>query len=492
MSSVLAFDLGASSGRAMIGHLANGRIDISELHRFPNEPVWAGGALYWDILRLLHELKTGIWRAKAEGFVLDSLGIDSWGVDFGLMDDSGELLGNPRHYRDAASSEVMERVVGRLSAEKIFGSTGIQLMPFNTLYQLAALAEKQSPLLREGRHFLMIPSLLRYYLTGQKVNEFTLATTSQLFNPFTGEWDDELLAGISVPREWFQPVVKPGIEVGRLSDSLCDELGVAATPVIAVAEHDTGSAVAAVPAEQPGFAYLSCGTWSLIGTEVEQPVITERSRELNFTNEGGVYDTYRLLKNIMGLWILQECRREWERQGNLFSFAELVEHADEASPFAIFIDVDHGLFLQPGDMPARLCQYCRNTGQAEPSSIGSTVRAVMEGLAFKYRYVLEQTEELAGISFPGLHMVGGGIQNSLLCQWTSNALGKPVWAGPVEGSAIGNMLVQWIARGQIEDIWQARAIVKASFPNVAYEPNNHDDWAEAYQRYLAVTGLSAS
>ncbi|MHA7962587.1 rhamnulokinase [Paenibacillus sp. CAU 1782] len=492
MSSVLAFDLGASSGRAMIGHLENGRIEISELHRFSNDPVRAGSGLYWDILRLLHELQTGLWKAKAEGHVLDSLGIDSWGVDFGLIDGNGELLGNPRHYRDAGGNDVMERVVERLTVEKVFGNTGIQLMPINTLYQLASLEEKRSPLLREGKHFLMIPALLRYYLTGQKANEFTLATTSQAFNPFTGDWDDELLAAVGSPRNLFAPVVQPGTEVGQIRESLCEELGIEPTPVIAVAEHDTGSAVAAVPAEGPGFAYLSCGTWSLIGTEVDAPVITDRSRELNFTNEGGVYGTYRLLKNIMGLWILQECRREWERQGKSFSFPELVALAGEATPFAVFLDVDDDLFLQPGDMPARIGEYCRKTGQAEPSSLGATVRAVLEGLAFKYRYALEQTEELAGTTFQGLNMVGGGIQNTLLCQWTSDALGKPVWAGPVEGSAIGNMLVQWIARGQIEDIWQARSIVKASFPIVTYEPKGHGDWAEAYHRYLVATGLSAS
>lgn len=490
MSRVLAFDLGASSGRAMLGRLEGGAISLEELHRFPNDPVQAGGRLYWDILRLLHEIKQGLLKAKAKGYRPESLGIDTWGVDFGLLGESGELLGNPYHYRDAGVNSAMERVLNEQSAEKVFDSTGIQLMSINTLYQLASIAGSSSPLLRESKHFLMIPALLRFYLTGVMANEFTLATTTQAFNPRQGDWDDELLNAVGAPRSLFDEVVQPGTEVGRLSSEICEELGVEPTPVIAVAEHDTGSAVAAVPAERPGFAYLSCGTWSLIGTEVEEPVITERSRQLNFTNEGGVYGTYRLLKNIMGLWILQESRREWERQGTDYSFPELVTLAGEAAPFACFLDVDDDLFLQPGDMPARIADYCRKSGQTPPTTPGAVVRAIMEGLAFKYRYALGQTEELAGKTFDGLHMVGGGIQNALLCQWTASAIGKPVWAGPIEGSAIGNMLVQWIARGQIRDIWEARSIVRKSFPIKRYEPEDRAEWAEAYGRYLFATGLA--
>lgn len=489
MTHVLAFDLGASSGRAMLGRLVDGKIEIEELHRFSNDPVQAGGRLHWDILRLLHELKQGLLKAKHRGITVSSIGIDTWGVDFGLLDRNGELLGNPIHYRDPHTNGKMDSVFAKVPAEEVFARTGIQFMSINTLYQLASLKDAGSILLQEGRDFLMIPALLRYYLTGEKHNEFSLATTSQIFNPLTGVWDGRLLEAIGVDPAIFGPVVQPGTNVGRLSDALCEELGIESAPVIAVAEHDTGSAVAAVPAKEQSFAYLSCGTWSLIGTEIGAPVLTERARELNFTNEGGVYGTYRLLKNIMGLWILQECRRAWEREGNSYTFPELVQLAAEAAPFASFIDVDDELFLQPGDMAAQIRAYCARTGQQAPEGPGGYVRTILEGLAFKYRHALELTEELADAKFGGLHMVGGGIQNTLLCQWTANAIGKQVWAGPIEGSAIGNMLVQWITNGELKDIWDARRAVSESFPVTIYEPSEQELWNSAYETFKAKTGL---
>lgn len=489
---VLAFDLGASSGRAMLGRLEDGKIVIEELHRFPNDPVQAGDRLHWDILRLLHELKQSLLKAKHRGIKLSSIAIDTWGVDFGLLGGpNNELLGNPIHYRDSQTDGVMERLIGELSAEEIFGRSGIQFLTFNTIYQFAAMTKAGSPLLREAKHFLMIPALLRYFLTGEMHNEFSLATTTQLYNPLTGDWDDKLLAAVGADRSLFGPVVQPGTPVGRLSDAVCAELGIESVPVIAVAEHDTGSAVAAVPARDRSFAYLSCGTWSLIGTEVTEPIVDDRAQKLNFTNEGGVYGTYRLLKNIMGLWILQECRREWERAGISYSFPELVKLASEAEPFACFIDSDDELFLPPGDMPGRIREYCARTGQKAPEGEGAYVRAILESLALKYRYALEQTESLSGVQYAGLHMVGGGIQNTLLCEWTANAIGKPVWAGPTEGSAIGNMLVQWITGGEISDIWEARRVVSESFPVAVYEPKDRPQWDAAYAKFVATTGLSS-
>lgn len=490
MNYVLAFDLGASSGRAMLGRIVEGKIELEELHRFSNDPVQAGGRLYWDVLRLLHELKQGLLKAKHRGIELDSIGIDTWGVDFGLLDDQGELIGNPFHYRDPHTNGAMERLFAKIPAEEVFSRTGIQFMSLNTLFQLDSMKENGSPLLKESEHFLMIPALLRYYLTGEMHNEFSLATTTQMFNPITADWDTELLRTIGVDRRLFGPVVQPGTGVGKLSDAVCAELGIEPVPMIAVAEHDTGSAVAAVPATDRKFAYLSCGTWSLIGTEVDSPVLSDRARELNFTNEGGVYGTYRLLKNIMGLWTLQECRREWERAGKAYTFPELVKLASEAKPFAHFIDSDDELFLQPGDMPGQIQTYCVRTGQSAPDSPGAYVRAILEGLAFKYRYALEQTEELAGVTYEGLHMVGGGIQNTLLCQWTANAIGKKVWAGPTEGSAIGNMLVQWISSGAIKDIWVARQFVRDSFPIDVYQPADRELWESAFADFKAKTGLS--
>lgn len=488
--TILAFDLGASSGRALLGRLNNGKIEVEELHRFANDPVQVGDRLQWDILRLLHELKQGLLKVKHREIKLDSIAIDSWAVDFGLIGSHGELLGNPYHYRDHHTDGVMQEVVSELTATGIFEKTGIQFLPFNTIYQLAALKKADSPLLRDAKHFLMIPDLLRYFLTGEMYNEFSNATTTQLYNPVTGSWDEELIRAIGISPDLFGKVVQPGARVGSLRASLCEELSIESVPVYAAAEHDTGSAVAAVPALDRSFAYLSCGTWSLMGTEVDAPVINEQAQQLNFTNEGGVYGTYRLLKNIMGLWILQECRRSWERAGISYSFPELVKLADKAAPFAAFIDPDDPLFLHPGDMPARITEYCLRTGQTAPSDAGAIVRCILESLALKYRNVLELTEQLSGQSFSGLHMVGGGIQNTLLCKWTANAIGKPVWAGPVEGSAIGNMIVQWIASGQLADIWEARKVIRESFPVDVYEPDQKEAWEQAYVLFKDKTGIA--
>lgn len=474
----------------MLGRLNEGKIEVEELHRFSNDPVQVGDRLHWDILRLLHELKQGLLKAKHRGIKLDSIAIDSWAVDFGFIGSNGELLGNPYHYRDHHTDGVMEQVIEKLSASHIFGRTGIQFLPFNTINQLAALKQADSPLLRDAKHFLMIPDLLRYFLTGEMYNEFSNATTTQLYNPLSGGWDEELIRAIGISPDLFGQVAQPGERVGQLRSSVCEELNIDSVPVYAVAEHDTGSAVAAVPALERSFAYLSCGTWSLMGTEVEEPVINELAQQLNFTNEGGAYGTYRLLKNIMGLWILQECRRSWERGGISYTFPELVKLADEAKPFAAFIDPDDPLFLHPGDMPARISEYCVRTGQTAPEGAGPIVRCILESLALKYRYVLELTEQLSGQTFNGLHMVGGGIQNTLLCKWTANAIGKPVWAGPVEGSAIGNMVVQWIASGELADIWEARKVIRESFPVDAYEPEQHEEWDHAYRFFIDKTGIA--
>ncbi|KIL41621.1 carbohydrate kinase [Gordoniibacillus kamchatkensis] len=488
--TVLAYDLGASGGKALLGRLTDRGIEVEELHRFPNDPVQVGQRLHWDILRLYHEIKQGLLKAKLRGAVPESVAIDSWAVDFGLLGNNGELLGNPYHYRDRHTEGAMEKVLAAVPRERIFQRTGIQFLPFNTMYQLAALKEAGSPLLKEAARFLMIPDLLRYFLTGETMNEFSNATTTQLFNPTLGDWDGELLAALDIPPSWFGPVAEPGTPAGQLLPSVCAELGVGSIPVIAVAEHDTGSAVAAVPALERSFAYLSCGTWSLLGTEIERPVMNEEALRCNFTNEGGIGRTFRLLKNIMGLWILQELRREWEKEGQSRSFSELALLAAGAPPFRAWIDPDDALFLPAGDMLPRIRQYCLRTGQHAPEDAGEAVRCILESLALKYRYVLEMTERLAGRQFSGLHMVGGGIHNTLLCRWTASAIGKPVWAGPAEGSAVGNLAVQWIARGAFPDIWEARKAIRESFPVAVYEPEERDAWEEAYGKFIAVTGLA--
>ncbi|MFD0670191.1 rhamnulokinase family protein [Cohnella sp. GCM10027633] len=489
-NGIIAFDLGASSGRALLGRLNGGKIEVEELHRFPNDPVQVGDRLHWDILRLYHEIKQGLLKAKHRGITPDSIGIDSWAIDFGLIGANGELIANPYNYRDRHTEGAMESLFSRVPASVIFARTGIQFLPFNTIFQLYAMKEAHAPQLKDGAKLLMIPDLLRYFLTGEMHNEFTNATTTQLYNPIEDRWDPELLRLLDLPAAWFGAPLKPGDKAGAIRSSVREELGIPPIPVYAVAEHDTGSAVVAVPATERSFAYLSCGTWSLMGTEVDKPVINETAQKLNFTNEGGAYGTIRLLKNIMGLWIINESRREWERQGASYSFPELVRMADQAEPFQQFIEPDDESFLAPGDMPSRIADYCRKTGQQVPQSHGQTVRCILESLALKYRYVLELTERLSGNKFGGLHMVGGGIQNELLCRWTANAIGKPVWAGPAEGSAIGNLAVQWIAQGAFADIWEARRAIRDSFPVVTYEPNDADTWTEAYARFALVTKLA--
>jgi len=488
----LAFDLGASGGRALLGRLANGKIEVEELHRFPNDPVRVGDRLHWDILRLYHEMKQALLKAKHRGIRPRSLGIDSWGVDFGLIGADGGLLGNPFHYRDERNEPAMARVLADIPAEEIFRRTGIQFLPFNTIFQLAALKQADSPLLREASRMLLIPELLRYFLTGEMAHEFTNATTTQLFNPSLGGWDFELIRRLGLPEKLFGEVLQPGSPAGTVRPSVCGELGIDPVPVVAVAEHDTGSAVAAIPSASRTFAYLICGTWSLMGTEADRPVINETALRFNFTNEGGVAGTYRLLKNIMGLWILQECRREWERRGASHSYEELVGLAGKAPAFACFIDPDDGMFLPPGDMPDRIRRYALRTGQRPPEDAGAFVRCILESLALKYRYVLEMTERLSGKSFPGLHMVGGGIRNPLLCQWTANAIGRPVWAGPEEGSGIGNLAVQWITSGELADIQEARRVIAASFPVAVYEPADTSLWEDAYGRFCRITGLGTA
>jgi len=489
VSSVLAFDLGASSGRALIGTLADGKLTVQEVHRFANDPVRTGKHLHWDILRLYHEIKQGIIKARQQGLAFSSIAIDSWAVDFGLLDRHGELLGNPYHYRDHQTDGAMAEVFAQVPEQELFGRTGIQFLQFNTIFQLHAMRQRGSVALEQAERLLMIPDLLRYYLTGEQTSEFSNATTTQLYDPQQMDWDRELIARLGLRPELFAPVVMPGTVVGQLRAELAEELDVPVCPVIAVAEHDTGAAVAAVPAGDAPFAYLSCGTWSLMGTEVAAPVLTERARELNFTNEGGVGGTFRLLKNIMGLWIIQECRRIWVQEGQDIGFAELVELARAEQACVSLIDPDDDAFFNPAHMPSAVQAYCRRTGQPVPETPGAIIRCVTDSLALKYRYILGLTSELAGVSFGGLHMVGGGIQNRLLCQLTADAIGKPVWAGPIEGSAIGNILVQYMTLGKIATIGEARQIVRDSFPMEIYEPQDTAVWDEAYAEFVQLTGL---
>ncbi|MBC8080873.1 MAG: rhamnulokinase [Gorillibacterium sp.] len=487
-SAVLAFDLGASSGRAIVGELYTmedglSGLRMTEVHRFDNTPLQIGNHLHWDISRLLQEIKIGIRQAVLGGYDLGSFSIDTWGVDFGLLDGNGELLDNPYHYRDPHTDGVMEEVLAKLGKGVIFEQSGLQFMSFNTIYQLYAMQKAGSVLLQEAETLLMMPDLLMYLLTGVKASEFTNATTTQLFHPIKQEWNTDMMESLGIPTKLFLQPIKPGETIGTLLTSVCEELDVPPLLAVAVGSHDTASAVAAVPALTSPFAYLSCGTWSLLGTELAQPSLTPETLALEFTNEGGVNDTYRLLKNIMGLWLLQECKREWDSAGCVRSFAEWAALASKEPAFGSFIDPEDSRFLHPSGMPEKIRSFCRDTGQPVPKTEAQIVRCVMESLALKYRYVLERTEALADVHYSGLHMVGGGIQNEFLCQYTANAIARPVWAGPVEGSAIGNVLVQFMALGEFKSLEDARAAVHRSFPIKSYAPEDTSSWEMAYETF---------
>jgi rhamnulokinase len=383
----------------------------------------------------------------------------------------------------------MEDVMAQLGADTLYAKTGLQFLPFNTVYQLIALQRRGSPLLAQAKALLMIPDLLRYFLTGEMHGEYSNATTTQLLNATTGRWDEELLQALGLPAGILQQPLPSGTKAGQLTAAVCEELGVPPLPVVAVGEHDTASAVAAVPASQPEFAYLISGTWSLLGTELPAPLLSEEARAANFTNEGGVYGTTRFLKNIMGLWLIQECRREWDLEGRALSFARIVELAEAAEPLRSFVDPDDAAFLNPAHMPHEIQRYCRDSGQPVPQTEGEIARCIFESLAFKYRYVLELTERLTGRTFAGLHMVGGGIQNELLCRMTASACGREVWAGPVEASALGNVIVQYIALGHIADLKQGRDIIRRSFPLKTYLPEDGAVWGMAYGRFLQAVSL---
>ncbi len=485
----LAFDFGAESGRAMIGRFDGDKLTLAEVHRFPNVPVRLPNALHWNLLQLWQEIKQGIERAQQ---TLDaapaSIGLDTWGVDFGLLDRNGALIGNPVHYRDDRTDGMLAVAFERVPRAAIFQQTGIQFMQINTLYQLLALVEQQSPALEQAATFLTVPDLLNYWLTGRKVCEFTNATTTQLFNPTTEGWAIDLLDSMAIPSHIFPEIVKPGTTLGPLQKSIGDEVGLrAAVPVVAPACHDTGSAVAAVPAANQRFGWISSGTWSIVGAEVPNAVVNAETLAYNLTNEGGVNDSYRLSKNVAGLWLVQECRRSWARGGTEQSYAELTALATAAAPFLAIIDPDHDDFLKPSepgnDMPSRIVARCRATGQPVPESKGAIVRCALESLALKYRWVLEKLELILGHRLEPLHIVGGGTQNRLLCQLTADATGRPVVAGPVEATAIGNVIMQAVALGDLADLAEGRALIRRSFDVVTYEPSgDRAAWDEAYAR----------
>ena len=484
----LAFDLGAESGRAVIGRFDGQRLGLEEVHRFPNGPVRILDGLHWDVLRLFEEIQRGIaLGVRQAGRDLAGLGLDTWGVDFALLDRAGALLGNPYHYRDSRTDGMLEEAFRLVPKRDIFAATGVQFLKLNTLYQVLAMSVQRSPLLDAAETLLMIPDLFNYWLTGRKACEFTDATTTQFYDPARRDWSRALFERLSLPARILPEVVPPGTPLGPLLGPVADETGARDVTVIAPACHDTGSAVAAVPASGEDYAYISSGTWSLMGAEVREPILTDAALNHNFTNEGGVEGTFRFLKNIMGLWLVQECRRAWEREGDALSYDDLTRLASEAPAFGPVVDPDDDRFVGIGDMPGRIRAFCEETGQVPPAGRGAVVRCALEGLALKYRHVLERLEEILKRRLGAVHVVGGGSRNRLLCQLTADATGRPVIAGPAEATAIGNILIQALATGHLGALSDARAVVRRSFDVVTYEPRRDDRWDEAYARFLKMT-----
>lgn len=484
---VLAFDFGASSGRAMLAEFDGKDITMNEIHRFSNDPVKLQGTFYWYILRLMHEIKQGIVKAvNAGGF--DAIGIDTWGVDFGLLDKEGKLLGNPLHYRDENTMGIIEEADKVVPKAEIYERTGIQFARYNSLFQLYSLATKRPDILERAEKMLFIPDLMAYFLTGEMKAEFTIASTSQMLDAKTQAWDDELLEKLSIPKKILPEIIPCGSISGMLSDEICEELGCKKVPVIAVASHDTGSAVVAVPNVTDDFIYISCGTWSLFGTELSKPIINEKTEKYNFTNEGGYGGKVRLLKNIMGLWLIQESRRQWIREGFDVSYGDLEKEALACEPFKCFVDVDDDAFSLPGNLPKRIQEFCQKTGQYVPQTRGEIMRCIYQSLAMKYRYTYERLEDITGKKYDAIHMIGGGTKDNLLCQMTADFCKINVIAGPIEATATGNVAVQMIALDEFKNITDARQIIANSLNPVYYNPRAEIDCEAAYREFLKYIG----
>jgi rhamnulokinase len=482
-SAYLAFDLGAESGRAVLGRLRAGKLELQEIHRFPNRTVKVGDSLYWDVLHLWDEMQEGLTLAAKET-ALVSLGVDTWGVDFALLDTNDALLGNPHSYRDHRTESMVEVACSILPRYEIYQQTGIQILPINSLYQLLAMAKSGSGQLSAARTFLNMPDLFNFWFSGVKTSEFTIATTTQCYDPQAKSWAWGMLETLGIQSDIFGKIVPPGTLLGGLRANLAEETSSGDVKVIAVASHDTQSAIIAVPATTHDYLYLSSGTWSLMGTEVDEPVINRESLNNDLTNEGGYGGKFCLLKNIVGLWILQECRRIWMKNGQLYSYDELTQLAASAPALRAFIDPNDPRFLPPGEMVDRVQVFCHSTSQSVPETPAEITRCILESLALEYCRTADQISNSLGRPLPVIHTIGGGSRNTLLNQFTANATGRKVIAGPVEATAIGNILVQAIAAGQISSLSEARKVVRNSFDVSVFDPCSSVEWSEAYRHYL--------
>lgn len=485
---VLAFDFGASSGRAIVATYENGKVTMEEVHRFSNDPVMVGGTFYWDILRLFHEIKQGISKCVAAGHKdIESIGIDTWGVDFGLLDKDGRLLENPVNYRDKRTVGVKEKAFEVCGKENMYKAAGLQFNDFNTIFQLYSLKLQRPELLERAETLLFIPDLLAYFLTGEKSVEYTIASTSELLDAKKRDYDFGMLEKLGIKKEIMPKIVKPGTVKGKLSADIAEELGIDRIDVIASASHDTASAVAAAPIKKgESSCFISCGTWSLLGAELDEPIINDVSFAEDFTNEGGVENTIRFLKNISGLWLMQETRRQWIREGEDISFKDIDKMLETEKSADVYIDPTRSEFVAPGNMPKRIDDFLIRTNQKIPASKGQTALCILESLALTYRYYIEALEKILGKKIDVIHIIGGGVKDVNLCKFTANATGKKVTAGPVEATAIGNISVQLIAKGAIKDIESAR---KQISDVKEYLPEDGDVWAEKYAKFLKIKEL---
>lgn len=495
----VALDLGAESGRAVLGTLADGRLTLDERHRFANPTGRMRGHLCWNLMAQWEEIKTGIRKAVAEDAgagekrrpILHGIGVDTWGVDFGLIDADGDVLGNPAHYRDARTEGMLEKAFAKVPKERIFDATGVQFMQLNSLYQLLAMKEQNPRMLEAAETLLFMPDLFNYLLTGERRAEFSIASTSQMYDPRKKAWATDLLKQLGLPAKILPEIVPSGTTIGPVAREVAEECNVGRVPVIATAGHDTAAAVAAVPADPAAgntWCYISSGTWSLMGVELDQPVINDKSLSYNYTNEGGVGGTIRFLKNIMGLWLVQECRRHFGREGYEHSYSELTQMAARSKGFGAVIDPGYKPFLSPGEMPTKIDRFCKDTRQRTPHTRGDYIRTCLESLALTYRKTLDGLEDMLGRTISAIHIVGGGCQNELLNQMTADACQRPVIAGPVEATAAGNILVQAMATGDVKSLADARAIVRSSFDVKRFDPRPDKKWDDAYEKYRKVAG----
>ncbi len=489
----LAVDLGAESGRVMAGRFDGSTVALEQMHRFPNVSINLGGTLRWNLPGLWSEIQNGLSNAAAQfNGAAVSVGVDTWGVDFVLMNRNDELLGQPWAYRDSRTDGMMQKAFSRVSRADIFASTGLQFLQFNSLYQLLAMCERDPELVAQAQKFLMVPDFFHWCLSGSRVVEFTNATTSQMLSAQSRDWDTDLLRRFEIPTEMFPEVVLPGTNLGTLRTDVADSTGLGKLSVIAPATHDTGAAVAAVPTSQtgrPDWAYISSGTWSLMGVETQDAILTPLALQRNVTNEGGVDGTWRLLKNIMGLWLVQRCRVAFSQRGHDYRYSQLAQLAADAPPFRSLVDPDRPEFLSPADMTQAIADECRRTDQPVPETEGQFIRCALESLALKYRMVLGWLEELTEVPVSVVHLVGGGTQNRLLNQFTANACGRPVMTGPVEATALGNVLIQSRAAGDLSSLADIRDVVRRSESIDEYTPENTAAWDDAWERFGGICGL---